>query len=100
MGEISIIGLDLAKQVFQVHCARVEGSVLLLKKITLGQLLVICAKLPPFIVAMEACAAPHYWAVRTYVLLLSCGGSPYTFLPRVERIDRKRTLIPTFQSQF
>ncbi len=32
MGEISIIGLDLAKQVFQVHGARVDGSVVLRKK--------------------------------------------------------------------
>lgn len=39
MGEISIIGLDLAKQVFQVHGARVDGSVVLRKKITRGQLL-------------------------------------------------------------
>lgn len=62
MGEISIIGLDLAKQVFQVHGARVDGSVVLRKKITRGQLLAFFSKLPPCIVAMEACATAHYWA--------------------------------------
>ncbi|PRA44536.1 IS110 family transposase [Ochrobactrum sp. MYb68] len=62
MGEISIIGLDLAKQVFQVHGARVDGSVVLRKKLTRGQLLVFFSKLPPCIVAMEACATAHYWA--------------------------------------
>ena len=39
MGEISIIGLDLAKQVFQVRGARFDGSVVLRKKLTRGQLL-------------------------------------------------------------
>ena len=34
MGEISIIGLDLAKQGFQVHGARVDGSIVLRKKLT------------------------------------------------------------------
>ncbi|MCL8000181.1 IS110 family transposase [Brucella sp. 21LCYQ03] len=62
MGEISIIGLDLAKQVFQVHDARVDGSVVLRKKLTRGQLLAFFSKLPPCIVAMEACATAHYWA--------------------------------------
>ncbi len=62
MGEISIIGLDLAKQVFQVHGARVDGSVILRKKLTRGQLLAFFSKLPPCIVAMEACATAHYWA--------------------------------------
>ncbi|MDT6942346.1 IS110 family transposase [Brucella pseudogrignonensis] len=62
MGEISIIGLDLAKQVFQVHGARVDGSVVLRKKLTRGQLLAFFSKLPPCIVAMEACATAHYWA--------------------------------------
>lgn len=62
MGEISIIGLDLAKQVFQVHGARVDGSVVLRKKLTRGQLLAFFSNLPPCIVAMEACATAHYWA--------------------------------------
>ncbi len=62
MGEISIIGLDLAKQVFQVHGARVDGSVVLRKKLTRGQLLAFFSKLPPCIVAMEACSTAHYWA--------------------------------------
>ncbi len=56
MGKITIIGLDLAKQVFQVHGTRADGSVALCMKLTRGQLLAFYAKLPTCVVAMKACA--------------------------------------------
>ena len=62
MGEVSIIGLDLAKTVFQAHGADASGAVVFRKKLRRDQLLAFFAGQPPCIVAMEACAGAHYWA--------------------------------------
>jgi transposase len=60
MGEVSIIGLDLAKNVFQAHGAAADGSVIFRRTLTRAQLLKFMAAQPPCMVAMEACAsAPH-----------------------------------------
>ena len=61
MSEVTIIGVDLAKQSFQVHGARSDGSVGYRKKLTRGQLLSFLAEQPTCIVAMEACATAHDW---------------------------------------
>ena len=62
MGEVSIIGLDLAKTVFQAHGADASGAVVFRKKLRRDQLLAFFAGQPPCVVAMEACASAHYWA--------------------------------------
>lgn len=62
MKEISIVGLDLAKRVFQVHAAGSDGAVVLRRKLSRGQILAFFTELPKCIVAMEACATAHYWA--------------------------------------
>ena len=61
-GSYSIVGLDLAKRAFQVHAARDDGSVVLRRKLSRGQVLAFFAELPKCTVAMEACATAHYWA--------------------------------------
>ena len=61
MGEVSIIGLDLAKNVLQAHCAGADGSVVFRRKLSRAQLLKLFAAQPPCVVAMEACASSHYW---------------------------------------
>jgi len=62
MGEITIIGIDLAKNVFQVHGAAADGSVVFRKKLTRPQFARFIAEQPPCLVAMEACASAHHWA--------------------------------------
>jgi len=62
MEEISIIGLDLAKQVFQVHAADKAGRCVLRKQLKRCEVLRFFAKLAPCTVAMEACGTAHYWA--------------------------------------
>lgn len=62
MAEVSIIGLDLAKNVFQLHGARADGSVAFRRKLARGKLLEFFAATPPCLVAMEACGSAHYWA--------------------------------------
>jgi len=62
MAEVSTIGLDLAKNVFQVHGADGSGAVLFRKKLRRHQVLTFFAAQPSCTVAMEACASSHYWA--------------------------------------
>jgi transposase len=54
MEEVSIIGLDLAKNVFQAHGAGADGSVVFRRKLSRAQLLKFLSDQPPCVVAMEA----------------------------------------------
>ena len=60
MGEVSIIGLDLAKNVIQAHGANELGSMVFRRKVSRSKLLDFLAGFEPCIVAMEACAGAHY----------------------------------------
>ena len=62
MKEVSIIGLDLAKNVFQAHGATADSSVVFRRKLSRAQLLKFFSVQAPCLVAMEACASAHYWA--------------------------------------
>src|SRR5258708_11965548 len=62
MKEVTTIGLDLAKAVFQVHGVGARGVVAVRRKVRRRQVLAFFAKLPPCLVGMEACATAHYWA--------------------------------------
>ncbi len=61
MSEILTVGLDLAKNVFQVHGADGAGHAVLRKKLRRAQVLDFFSKLPPCVVAMEACGGAHFW---------------------------------------
>ena len=62
MKEISLLGIDLAKSVFQIHGVNKAGGVVVRKKLSRNQLILFAANLPRCIVAMEACGGSHYWA--------------------------------------
>ena len=62
MKNVTTIGLDLAKQVFQVHGADAEGAPLFNRKLRRAEVLRFFEKLQPCLVGMEACASAHYWA--------------------------------------
>jgi transposase len=57
---VSIVGLDLAKNVFQAHGARADGSVAFRTKISRAKLLSFFASAPKCLVAMEAFASAHH----------------------------------------
>jgi transposase len=59
---VTTIGLDIAKNVFQVHGVDKEGKAVLRKQLKRAQVLVFFANLPPCLVGLEACAGAHYWA--------------------------------------
>ena len=62
MGEVTTVGLDLAKQVFQVHAVDAAGRVMLRKALRRGQVMTFFAGLPRCLIGVEACATAHYWA--------------------------------------
>lgn len=59
--EVSIIGIDIAKNVFQFHGAAADGSVVFRRKIRRAGVLDFLANQPQCFVALEACAGSHYW---------------------------------------
>ena len=60
--QITTIGLDLAKSIFQVHAVDAEGHVVVRKALRRAQVLPFFAKLPSCLVGMEACGTSHHWA--------------------------------------
>src|ERR1700733_14859273 len=60
--QITTIGLDIAKNVFQVHGIDAAEKVIVRKQHRRGQMLAFFKALPPCLVGMEACATSHYWA--------------------------------------
>jgi len=59
--EITTIGLDIAKEVFQVHGADAEGRVVVRKHLRRKQITAFFAKLTPCVVELEACCGSHDW---------------------------------------
>lgn len=62
MGQVTTIGLDIAKSVFQVHSIDRNGAVAIRRQLRRGQVLPFFKKHPPSLVGIEACATSHYWA--------------------------------------
>ncbi len=60
--EVTTIGLDLAKHVFQVHGVDASGSVVLRRRLRRREVQAFFARLKPCLIGMEACATAHYWA--------------------------------------
>ena len=68
MGEVSTIGLDIAKSVFQIHGVDASGAVVIRKRISRAKLLEFFAALPACLVGIEACPTAHYWSRRLQAL--------------------------------
>lgn len=68
MQELKVIGLDLAKNVFQVHGIDDRGRKLRGAKLKRAEVLPYFANLPPVLVGMEACGGAHHWARRIAAL--------------------------------
>ncbi len=60
--QISTMGIDVAKNVFQVHGVDAAERVVLKKQLRRGQVLEFPGKLPPCLIGMETCATSHHWA--------------------------------------
>src|ERR1700676_4661988 len=62
MKQVTTIGLDIAKSIFQIHGVDAEGKVVLRQRLTRSRVLEFFGKLPKCLVGIEACASSHYWA--------------------------------------
>ncbi len=66
--QVTTIGLDIAKLVFQAHGIDAAGNIVIRKRLSRGQVIEFFSKLTPCLVGIEACATAHYWARRLKVL--------------------------------
>jgi transposase len=60
--QASAIGLDIAKNVFQVHGVDAAGKTVITRQLRRGRVIGYFEQLPPCLVGMEACATAHHWA--------------------------------------
>jgi transposase len=62
MKEITTVGLDLAKTVFQVHAVDAAGAVVVRRQLRRAQVLLFFSRQTPCLIGIEACAGAHFWA--------------------------------------
>lgn len=86
MGEISTIGLDIAKSVFQVHGVDDTGAVVIRKRVSRAKMLEFFADLPRCLVGIEACPSAHHWGRE----LQGLGHTVRLIPPNYVKAYRKR----------
>ena len=86
MKKATIIGVDLAKNVFQLHGAAADGSVVFRKKLTRLQFQRFMADHPACTVVMEACGSAHHWARE----MAGMGHAPRLIAPKYVKPFVKR----------
>ena len=62
--QLSVLGIDIAKQVFHLVGMDEHGTIQLRKRLARAQVMTFIAQLPPTLIGMEACSGAHYWARR------------------------------------
>jgi transposase len=62
MGQVVVVGLDIAKSVFQVHGVDRDGEVVVRRRLRRSRGLPFFARVEPCRIGIEACASGHYWA--------------------------------------
>lgn len=68
MNDVTVIGIDIAKNVIQIHGADKHGKRLIKKRVSRDNFLPSMANLPKCLVGMEACGGSHYWARKLMTL--------------------------------
>src|SRR6185503_5303344 len=94
---VATLGIDLAKQVFQLHGVDVRGHAVLSRRVKRSQLVAAVASLPPCVIGMEACASAHHWGRafeqlgHTVKLMRPSTSSPTSRPTRMMLETRKRS---------
>ena len=83
MNAIATIGIDLAKNVFQIRGVDAAGSVVVRRKLRRGQVLAFFANLEPCLVGMEACAGARFWARELIALGHEARLMPAAYVNRM-----------------
>jgi len=87
MDKISTVGLDIAKNVFQVHGVGDDGEVIVRRQLKRSRVLSFFKKLPPCLIGIEACATSHHWARE----LVALGHEVKLMSPRYVKPYVKRS---------
>jgi transposase len=93
MGKITTVGLDLAKNVFQVHAIDGEGNVAIRRRLRRREVMPFFEQLPSCLVGLEACASAHHWARaiaalgRTVKLMPPAYVKPYVKRGKTDAAD-------------
>jgi len=90
MQEITTIGLDIAKSVFQVHGIDASGAVIVRRQLRRSQVLPFFRKLPACVIGIEACATAHHWGRE----LVTLGHEVKLMPPRYVKPYVKRFSAP------
>jgi transposase len=64
MSQVSVLGIEIAQQVFHVVGMHDTGTMVWRKRLTRSALMPFMARIPPVVIGMEACGGAHYWARR------------------------------------
>src|SRR5436305_12284446 len=74
--QVTTLGLDLAKRVFQVHGVDAAGKVVIRRRLQRAEIAALFADLPACLVGIEACATAHHWAP-----LIGASGHQVRLIP-------------------
>jgi transposase len=89
---IRVIGLDIAKSVFQVHGVDEAGQAVLRRRLRRAEVLKLFAGIEPALVGIEACHTAHYWAReirRSDMTFGSCHPNSLSHTSRAKRTTRR-----------
>ncbi|MBG6166873.1 transposase [Labrenzia sp. EL_195] len=86
---ISVVGLDLAKRVFQVHAIGVNGKIIFKRKLRRSEVLPCFSALPPCLIGMEACASAQHWGRELIALGHVVRLMPPAYVKRY--VNRRKT---------
>ena len=101
MQTTTIVGLDIAKSVFQVHGVDADSNVVFRRQLKRRYVLTFFQKLPPCLVGIEACASSHYWSRElqalghTVRLMPPAYVKPYVKRHKNDAADAKRSAKPS-----
>lgn len=97
MKDIKVLGIDLAKNVFQLHGTNEKGKCVLRKRLSRDKLVEFVSQINPCIIGIEACMSAHYWARvfqsmgHTVKMMSPQFVKPYVMSNKNDRNDAKGT---------
>jgi transposase len=97
MGEVSTIGLDIAKSVFQIHGVDSDGKVVFCKRVRRSKVLEFFAALSPCLIGIEACPSAHHWSRELQALGHTVRLMPPSY---VKAYLKRRKTTPTTLPQY
>lgn len=93
---VSVIGIDIAKNVFQLHGIDNQGKVVLKERVSRKKLLTVLSNLPKCLIGMEACSTSNYWGRE----LTKLGHTVKLISPQYVPMLKRIKMIVKMRKQF